>query len=120
MPPKAIGKIENTRGEGSRGVTLFPGDMIQFGVSTRIYVLEGPREYERGAMKAAAAMNKNKATNGMTDATLLQRQRIKQDEQSKPALSTIPDSNQNPQKHQKLREKIQAKKYKLSNIQTEK
>ena len=30
---------------------LYPGDAIKFGASTRIYLLEGPEEYERGAIK---------------------------------------------------------------------
>ena len=52
LPPKSIGKLENMAGEGGRGVIVYPGDIIQFGASTRVYVLEGPREFERGARKA--------------------------------------------------------------------
>ena len=41
---------------GSRGVIIYPGDAIKFGCSTRIFVLEGPEEFdERGAAAAAAS-----------------------------------------------------------------
>mmetsp|Transcript_16034 Transcript_16034/g.24948 ORF Transcript_16034/g.24948 Transcript_16034/m.24948 type:complete len:715 (-) Transcript_16034:1160-3304(-) len=56
LPPEACGKWECTdennkekEVRGSRGVVLYPGDAIRFGCSTRIFVLEGPEEFERGA-----------------------------------------------------------------------
>ena len=53
LPPEASSKVEPTDSttKGSRGIMLFPGDMIQFGASSRIYVLEGPTEMERGTME---------------------------------------------------------------------
>ena len=53
LPPEASSKLEPTDStmKGSRGIMLFPGDMIQFGASSRIYVLEGPAKMERGAME---------------------------------------------------------------------
>jgi pSer/pThr/pTyr-binding forkhead associated (FHA) protein len=54
LPPEACGKIydsQNSNKKGSRGVVLFPGDAIRFGASTRIYIIEGPEEFERGASK---------------------------------------------------------------------
>jgi pSer/pThr/pTyr-binding forkhead associated (FHA) protein len=53
LPPESIGKTEsNAHQKGSRGVMIFPGDMLQFGASTRFYTLEGPPEFERGAVQA--------------------------------------------------------------------
>ncbi len=58
LPPEACGKWECTEENnkekevrGSRGVVLYPGDAIRFGCSTRIFVLEGPEEFERGASR---------------------------------------------------------------------
>ena len=48
LPPPAVGKVEsNSHQAGSRGVMIFPGDVLQFGASTRIYCVEGPEQYER-------------------------------------------------------------------------
>ncbi|KAG7361100.1 FHA domain containing protein [Nitzschia inconspicua] len=53
LPPESIAKTEsNTHQKGSRGVMIYPGDVLQFGASTRFYTLEGPSEFERGAMQA--------------------------------------------------------------------
>jgi ribosomal protein S15P/S13E len=41
----------NSTKPGSRGVVLYPGDVLQFGASTRIYCLEGPDEFQRGAIR---------------------------------------------------------------------
>jgi pSer/pThr/pTyr-binding forkhead associated (FHA) protein len=56
MPPAAVGRSESlSRKAGSRGVTLYPGDILQFGASTRMFCLKGPTEFERGAVSAKAA-----------------------------------------------------------------
>ena len=39
---------------GSRGVILYPFDVLQFGASTRKFCLEGPADYERGTIKMNA------------------------------------------------------------------
>mmetsp|Transcript_19864 Transcript_19864/g.35930 ORF Transcript_19864/g.35930 Transcript_19864/m.35930 type:complete len:639 (-) Transcript_19864:3-1919(-) len=63
LPPEACGKGEeesNTNSnnrKGSRGVVLYPGDAIRFGASTRLYILEGPAEFEREAIKLKRKMN---------------------------------------------------------------
>ncbi|KAL7439019.1 hypothetical protein ACHAXM_007868 [Skeletonema potamos] len=56
LPVEACGKDECTSSNdvhvevrGSRGVVVYPGDAIRFGWSTRLFVLEGPEEFERGA-----------------------------------------------------------------------
>jgi pSer/pThr/pTyr-binding forkhead associated (FHA) protein len=54
LPREACGKIEPTKGSkddgmrGSRGVVVYPGDVLKFGASTRIFCLEGPEEFDRG------------------------------------------------------------------------
>jgi len=35
VPEKSRGKVENLKGEGSRGVIVYPADQIQFGASVR-------------------------------------------------------------------------------------
>ena len=66
LPPEACGKEYassgasnnvNSNRKGSRGVMLFPGDAIRFGASTRIYILEGPEEFERDAIELKRKMN---------------------------------------------------------------
>ena len=58
LPPEACGKEDNNSNrKGSRGVVLYPGDAIRLGASTRLYILEGPEEYERGAIKLKQNMN---------------------------------------------------------------
>ena len=52
LPPEACGKVyesTNSNRKGSRGVVLYPGDAIRFGASSRLYILEGPEEFDRGA-----------------------------------------------------------------------
>lgn len=59
LPPPAIGRTESNSTEtGARGVMLFPGDVLQFGASTRLFSLEGPAEYDRGAVKARLQQQK--------------------------------------------------------------
>lgn len=52
LPPASIGTVEsNSIKPGSRGVVIHPGDVIQFGASTRIYCVEGPPEFQRGSIR---------------------------------------------------------------------
>ncbi|KAL3792201.1 hypothetical protein ACHAW5_004076 [Stephanodiscus triporus] len=66
LPPEACGKDDassganinaNSNRKGSRGVVLYPGDAIRFGASTRLYILEGPEEFERDAIELKRKMN---------------------------------------------------------------
>lgn len=51
LPRAAIGRHEsNSLVPGARGVLLYPGDILQFGASTRIFCLEGPEEFARGVV----------------------------------------------------------------------
>eukprot|EP00571_Detonula_confervacea_P001163 CAMPEP_0172315162 /NCGR_PEP_ID=MMETSP1058-20130122/24288_1 /TAXON_ID=83371 /ORGANISM="Detonula confervacea, Strain CCMP 353" /LENGTH=170 /DNA_ID=CAMNT_0013029185 /DNA_START=38 /DNA_END=546 /DNA_ORIENTATION=+ len=66
LPPEACGKEDagsntNSNRKGSRGVVLYPGDAMRFGASTRIYMLEGPEEFERGAIKLKRKMDESTA-----------------------------------------------------------
>ncbi|KAL7451251.1 hypothetical protein ACHAWC_003074, partial [Mediolabrus comicus] len=65
LPMEACGKWEytaeggsnnNREARGSRGVVIYPGDAIKFGCSTRIFVLEGPEEFERGAAAVSSSV----------------------------------------------------------------
>ncbi|KAL7529648.1 hypothetical protein ACHAWF_003065 [Thalassiosira exigua] len=66
LPPEACWKgEENDSGRrGSRGVVLYPGDAIRFGASTRVYILEGPKEFERSAIKLKRKLDATKAAAG--------------------------------------------------------
>ncbi|KAK1743586.1 FHA domain-containing protein [Skeletonema marinoi] len=71
LPIEACGKWEctdSTKKEvevrGSRGVVVYPGDAIRLGCSTRIFVLEGPEEFERGAVKLKEAEKKMTVVDG--------------------------------------------------------
>jgi FHA domain len=48
LPPNSIGRDESVSSvAGSRGVIIFPGDIIQLGASTRYFCVVGPAEFER-------------------------------------------------------------------------
>ena len=71
LPIEACGKWEctdSTKKEvevrGSRGVVVYPGDAIRLGCSTRIFVLEGPEEFERGAAKLKEAEKRMTVVDG--------------------------------------------------------
>jgi len=135
LPKQSVGKVENLRGEGSRGVVVYPGDMIQFGASTRVYLLDGPNEFERGALKAKQqaqlvssrqALPEKAETNTIHNSTTgaswgMNFDDAEHDTDESPARNNelSIDASDLPNKHRKLYESITAKKYKLSNLQTE-
>lgn len=56
IPPQACGMEESMSTKpGSRGVVLYPGDVIQFGASSRLYSVEGPSSASRTAVKVQQA-----------------------------------------------------------------
>lgn len=127
LPIKSVGKTENLPGEGGRGVMLFPGDVIQFGASTRLYVLNGPSEFDAGAVKArlaaSAASTKANGSNShpsvsQNAAPFLKEQAISSAIHTN--LSENEDLDDIPNQHRKLYDKIQVKKMKLANTQHEK
>jgi hypothetical protein len=159
VPKKSVGKMENLKGEGSRGVVIFPGDIVQFGASTRVFVLDGPSNFNRGSLKALQQQQQQMQIQQIQQQThhSLQSNDIckegitwgihfhdghdddndddeDDDQNGKRLLDDGRDSSfQNiqtfshhvhtetdiPEKHQKLYNTIQGKKYKLSNIQNE-
>lgn len=146
LPKKSIGKMENSSGEGSRGVILFPGDMIQFGASTRIYCLVGPPEKDRQFFisenaklaKLKAINHRNQDETKSTKETMESRQvngiswgmdidydtgndSDNQEEQktgSPVSHSPLIYDNIPPKQQQKF-QRLTAKKHKLANLQLE-
>lgn len=118
--------------------------MIQFGASTRIFVLNGPSFYDRGAVKARRQssmqqqqehqLNKvntnqhNESNNRENDGNGISwGMAFDQDQQDSSTASSSAtqqhddlDYTSLPEKYRKLHDKIQSKKYKLSNIELEK
>lgn len=146
LPKKACGKVENLKGEGCRGVVLYPGDVITFGASTRVYVLDGPREFDRGYLKASqqqallmkhqtsskdqsieGSIESNGDNSTAFDATEIDSSiswgidfdDIETREEAEKSLSSNVDIQDIPNKHKKLYQNIEAKKAKLHNIQQE-
>jgi pSer/pThr/pTyr-binding forkhead associated (FHA) protein len=130
LPKKSIGKVENMRGEGSRGVILYPGDVIQFGVSTRVYLVEGPKEFERGVRKAiqqrslvlqnktAASTNEMRTPVNNNDIRTRD-ERVTENSANQELHEVAENASDIPNKYRKHYDRIGAKKYKLSNIQLE-
>jgi pSer/pThr/pTyr-binding forkhead associated (FHA) protein len=149
LPAESIGRTEsNTHYRGSRGVIIYPRDMIQFGASTRFYMLEGPPEYERGAIQAKLQQKKKQqqspkepAFESLTaetkqledDGVLLSAWGISMSDDNEiddndrdqtrddigSSNKTLPMDLQVPEKHLKSLQKLNALKYKLANLETE-
>ena len=48
LPASTVGREETmSKTAGSRGVTIYPGDIIQFGASSRFFCVVGPEEFSR-------------------------------------------------------------------------
>jgi pSer/pThr/pTyr-binding forkhead associated (FHA) protein len=107
LPIEACGKWECTNSStdvevrGSRGVVLYPGDAIRFGCSTRIFVLEGPEEFERGATRVQkkmevddAALQKTIANNDDDDVTAAASSAEKDEEVCTWGMSTVECSDE--------------------------
>ena len=141
LPMAAIGKSEsNAHHKGAQGVMLFPGDMLQFGASTRFYLIEGPAHFERGAMQAKLEQQKlERLNNASTEAPTIEQttdtpqssfDRSFDDEANRDATTdsnssrhgstkTLPMDMEVPEKHRKMFERLNAMKYKLGNLETE-
>jgi hypothetical protein len=136
LPPQAICKTEsNSLKDGSRGVMLYPGDCIRFGASSRMYCLEGPPEFDRGAMKAkmqqAAQRKQQERTQTRDDEITTKRDESvswgismddKDEDDEEGATSTnktLPMDMQVPEKYRKTFDRLNTLKYKLSNLETE-
>mmetsp|Transcript_13944 Transcript_13944/g.21268 ORF Transcript_13944/g.21268 Transcript_13944/m.21268 type:complete len:502 (+) Transcript_13944:71-1576(+) len=111
LPSEASGKLESmSKKKGSRGVVLFPGDAVQFGGSSRIFLIDGPMGFERGALNVSMHQEKEPPTS-------LKRSEISEDRGNE--LKDVWNENSIPPKHKKLWETMRAKKYKYDNITTE-
>ena len=134
LPQQAIGKIEyNSNQAGTRGIMLFPGDILRFGASTRLFCLEGPPEFERAAMKAkqlqaeiTAKENQHKLEQNQAKPRgegiswgIAMDEDDEEEKATEDKNKTLPMDMQVPEKHRKAFERLNALKYKLSNLQTE-
>jgi pSer/pThr/pTyr-binding forkhead associated (FHA) protein len=148
LPAAAVGKIESSSNQaGARGVILYPGDVLQFGGSTRLYCVEGPAEFERGAMELRNKMKATKSSSSPFSTFVAQpptqpksHQEHQQDDgvswgmdmndhpedldistesSSTTSNNTLPKDVEIPEKHRKAFERLNAMKYKLTNLQTE-
>lgn len=148
LPESTRGKLEsNSQKAGSRGIVLYPGDILQFGASTRIFCLEGPPEFDRGAMKAKLQQQQQqqttKATGQINHVAQPTQQTINPNANKKQnnddsvswgismdddvdeettastADKTLPMDMQVPDKYRKAFDKLNTMKYKLSNLETE-
>jgi len=126
LPPLAVGKIErNDQSKGSRGVMIFPGDILQFGASTRLFCVEGPPEFERGAVQARQIQLEQKRREEMELAAAIRNDDNDDDDEgeadavSEPVKKVVPMDTEVPQKYQKMLERLNAARYKLQNLQTE-
>jgi pSer/pThr/pTyr-binding forkhead associated (FHA) protein len=138
LPPQAVGNVEtNSCQTGARGVMLFPGDILQFGASTRIYCVEGPEAFERGAQKLrlstapsqpnAVAMRpppmELETENNKPEDSIVSWGISMDDDISKETATsvdrTVSMDATVPEKHRKMLERLNAHKYKLANLQTE-
>jgi pSer/pThr/pTyr-binding forkhead associated (FHA) protein len=135
LPPAACGKTESSSTKaGARGVVVYPGDVLQFGASTRIFCVTGPDSFARGAVRAA----QEKANAVRRENVETAREQQPPEEKKKEAESIVSwgiDMNdeeapsqeetivlvedQIPEQNRKEFEQIQALRYKLSNIQQE-
>jgi pSer/pThr/pTyr-binding forkhead associated (FHA) protein len=146
MPAASIGKEVLSEAEirrqrvGSRGVVVYPGDTIKLGASTRMYCLNGPEEFDRGAVKARMEAAKLAALNKKADGALKVESNgtatdsaddKKQDgiswgmdmsddpAEDDVAATAAPDrpiqESDVPDKHRKLFENLRAKQHKLEN-----
>ena len=148
VPRASIGKVEceaTCQKDGSRGVRLFPGDVIILGASTRFFVLNynGPdNTYDRDSVRLSQKL-KAAVPVGVTDAanavlTTSSTGEKENHESMQPQLESDfqhgdhEDNSESsspfilpsdplliPMKHRPLHEKLTGKKYKLSNIETE-
>jgi len=147
LPPQAVGTIEtNSNKPGSRGVMLYPGDVLQLGASTRLYCVEGPPEFQRGSIRVVAPPKPRQSQTttttpiqGVNDEEEEKEEEehfvswgismdeagdfAEKDEYNAEAVlarqQALENSDAIPDKHRKSWEKIAALKYKLKNLLTE-
>ena len=141
LPDKACGKVESSsRQPGARGVVLYPGDVVSFGASTRLFCVEGPEEFERGssiaslkergtvAPLAPLQPTKKKSENfgrpggdneGVSWGIDIHDQDQSPSSPSRSSSFSLTADLEVPEKHRKAYERLNAMKYKMKNLQTE-
>ena len=128
LPPLAIGKQEtNIRTKGARGIMIFPGDVLQFGASTRLFCVEGPSAFERGAMQARQIQQEQLQKQNIDSASIPSGRNLSDEENSGDETDqvtldqhkTVPMDAEVPEKLRKSLERLNAMKYKLKNLETE-
>jgi pSer/pThr/pTyr-binding forkhead associated (FHA) protein len=127
LPDNTIGQNETMSSiSGSRGVIVFPNDIIQLGASTRYFVVAGPEDFNRDAVhssKASLQQLSEGATAALTD-DVVQSNSIDHidttDDFDNNDKSTMILSDDNiPERLRPKWEKIKAMQYKLENIEAE-
>lgn len=133
LPSQSIGKEESTSSEpGTRGVIVFPGDVIQFGASTRLFCLEGPTDCVRSSKpihngQVVTASEIKESCKNMNQGESISTAPTIQDDFVSWGIDTDHTDESNialeeqdvPQQFKKDWEQIQALRYKLSNLRLE-
>lgn len=121
LPRQAIGRHESDSTKaGSRGVIIYPGDILQFGASTRLFCLEGPSEYGRESMKKSKPVLRENvpAPNEQIRPSDAPADLDSRDVAEDKSLANIREEDI-PDKHRKEWERLKALQYKLENISSE-
>ena len=115
---------------------VFPGDVLRFGASTRIYCVDGPEDFNRGSFQAkqqqAKTRNVQVAGQARSDDSLQQKVRVDTDDvgdnvdpvddgegDTSDIQLDLSDSSKIPPRLQKDWERYMAKKHKLENTELE-
>jgi pSer/pThr/pTyr-binding forkhead associated (FHA) protein len=117
LPSNTIGREETMSTKlGTRGVVLYPDDIIQLGASTRIFLVVGPTEYSRSASTVPKLIQQQIKEN--TDAQ--ENDRADNDDLSVSSSDEFYLSDDKiPDEFRPDWERIKALKYKMENIETE-
>lgn len=127
LPAAAIGRDEsNSSKAGARGVVLYPGDILQFGASTRLFCLEGPFEFARGAIRkpkesrtASSIPTQSEYPHLAAAAGGSDDDDDNDDDELDHAHAHTLSDDSIPEQHRKEWERLKALRYKLENIKQE-
>lgn len=145
FPAQACGKTEVSASTqtGARGVLIYPGDVLQFGASTRLFTVQGPDEASREAIqvqaKLATVARKTATTTSTSEEELASNENkqeegiiswgISMEEEDTATSTDAPESdsdvsawlqsNKLPEQHATGWQRIQAIHQKIANMQLE-